>query len=185
MSDYGIAVEDRLWREAEGTVMGVCSRRGRCGGEVVAHDGGPCCDRCGPWRQAPPVGVKKLTRAQRYGYRISDDLSSAQAMLGEMVSSKVPACHSWPLPEMPATRWGVRLWQGERCAVCGLGDSDLVEDHDHETGLVRGWLCRSCNRLEPGSSSAQFKAYRAVPPMAMCGVVELYTGRGWFEGRRL
>ncbi len=40
------------------------------------------------------------------------------------------------------------LWvkQEGRCGVCGkvLGhDAEL--DHNHETGLVRGWLCHLCN----------------------------------------
>lgn len=30
------------------------------------------------------------------------------------------------------------------CAVCGV-DSQLVLDHDHTTGKVRGWLCNRCN----------------------------------------
>lgn len=30
------------------------------------------------------------------------------------------------------------------CAICGR-DSDLVGDHDHETGYSRGILCRNCN----------------------------------------
>lgn len=32
----------------------------------------------------------------------------------------------------------------KRCAVCGVED-DLVGDHDHQTGLARGILCRPCN----------------------------------------
>jgi hypothetical protein len=34
--------------------------------------------------------------------------------------------------------------QDGRCAICD-NESGLVVDHDHETGLVRGGLCRSCN----------------------------------------
>lgn len=36
------------------------------------------------------------------------------------------------------------------CAICGVHQSELSErlciDHNHETGKVRGLLCRSCNR---------------------------------------
>lgn len=30
------------------------------------------------------------------------------------------------------------------CPIC-LRDSALVVDHNHSTGLMRGWLCRTCN----------------------------------------
>lgn len=36
--------------------------------------------------------------------------------------------------------------QREKCAVCGEKKS-LYIDHDHETGLVRGLVCQSCNIL--------------------------------------
>jgi hypothetical protein len=34
--------------------------------------------------------------------------------------------------------------QGRSCAICRK-DRDLVIDHDHETGEVRGLLCSPCN----------------------------------------
>jgi hypothetical protein len=35
---------------------------------------------------------------------------------------------------------------GNRCEICGVLDDRLCVDHDHVTGLVRGALCRQCNR---------------------------------------
>ena len=39
------------------------------------------------------------------------------------------------------------LWehQGGRCAICAKELKDPVIDHNHETGQVRGLLCRTCN----------------------------------------
>lgn len=66
-------------------------------------------------------------------------------------------------------------WQDGRCAICGK-DRELVCDHDHETGLVRGWLCKSCNtgegtHREPDSI---FARYRERPPAAILGVTARY-----------
>lgn len=39
--------------------------------------------------------------------------------------------------------------QGGLCAICGnpqISGRQLAVDHDHESGLVRGLLCQSCNR---------------------------------------
>lgn len=69
--------------------------------------------------------------------------------------------------------------QGNACAVCGAAGPDRA-DHDHDTGLLRGMLCKSCNvmegktRLRPCGISdevlARFDAYRAKPP----------AGKVWF-----
>lgn len=46
---------------------------------------------------------------------------------------------------------GMLSQQGGVCAICGTdapGSNGLfVVDHDHETGAVRGLLCRNCNSL--------------------------------------
>ena len=40
--------------------------------------------------------------------------------------------------------------QDYKCAICGVHEENttkrLAIDHDHTTGLVRGYLCNSCNR---------------------------------------
>jgi Recombination endonuclease VII len=66
-------------------------------------------------------------------------------------------------------------WQAGRCAVCGRV-RDLVLDHDHATGLVRGWLCNSCNTTEgtnqePGTI---FSLYRERYPAAILGLTIRY-----------
>lgn len=31
------------------------------------------------------------------------------------------------------------------CEICGTKDGQINIDHDHSTGVVRGWLCSPCN----------------------------------------
>lgn len=35
--------------------------------------------------------------------------------------------------------------QGDICALCDKETADLVLDHDHITGKLRSFICRSCN----------------------------------------
>ena len=36
--------------------------------------------------------------------------------------------------------------QNNKCAICQLESIDILHvDHDHETGKIRGLLCKSCN----------------------------------------
>ncbi|MFH8804036.1 endonuclease domain-containing protein [Streptomyces sp. NPDC017936] len=66
-------------------------------------------------------------------------------------------------------------WQDGRCAICGKV-RDLVCDHDHETGLVRGWLCHSCNTAEGThwEPDTIFARYRERPPATILGVTARY-----------
>jgi hypothetical protein len=68
-------------------------------------------------------------------------------------------------------------FHGSRCAICGSNDSDLVVDHDHWSGLVRGFLCNGCNRIE-GSWRADllplFTRYRRRHPAAIADYFETY-----------
>lgn len=69
----------------------------------------------------------------------------------------------------------LRAAQGGRCAICreavaaGGYAKRLCVDHDHDTGAVRGLLCRTCNlgigflRDDPGRLRAAI-AYLAAPP---------------------
>lgn len=39
---------------------------------------------------------------------------------------------------------------GPACQICGnVPRRGLDQDHDHRTGLTRGWLCHRCNRALP------------------------------------
>jgi hypothetical protein len=69
-----------------------------------------------------------------------------------------------------------------RCAICGIRPGRLVTDHDHETGLVRGFLCNTCNGNEARRRYGIYAKYRERTPAMMCGVWEKYSG-GWGRPR--
>lgn len=83
-----------------------------------------------------------------------------------------PACWTWPVPigPQPNHLGSVSRWQARRCAVCGSSPAALYEDHDHGTGLTRGYLCPSCNAGEGLSSREVFRWYRERSPASILGV---------------
>ena len=116
------------------------------------------------------------------------------------MSTRTPACWKWKPPtdadmdrlrrrwvrEAPRcaarageTEWRRLLmvtWQKERCGICGMRWPDQVIDHDHETGLIRGYLCRSCNTLEGNGDDGEdeFTRYRERNPASICGYRDYY-----------
>lgn len=85
-----------------------------------------------------------------------------------------PACWSWPHPERPVTSWAdVADWHADRCAACGYR-RELVTDHCHKSGLVRGLLCRGCNVQEGCGNPWWGDGYRARPPAVILGYTEPY-----------
>lgn len=63
------------------------------------------------------------------------------------------------------TKWGLTLgqrdmlrkYQYSRCAICNKCPTRLVLDHDHKTGLARGYLCNSCNHKLIGLEDKDFR----------------------------
>lgn len=82
----------------------------------------------------------------------------------------VPAFTFWESPQEGEL---MRAWQDGRCALCGFRDS-LVKDHCHVSGLVRGFLCPSCNVTE-GKSDHNLASWRSgTTPAALMGIEEVY-----------
>jgi hypothetical protein len=76
-------------------------------------------------------------------------------------------------------------WHDRRCALCGIHPTPLVLDHDHRTGRIRGYLCRSCNLREglyTGETVGPHARYRERNPATMLGISMTYTD-GW--GRKI
>lgn len=128
----------------------------------------------------------------------------------EFLAARSPECWSWPQSfawddiaayyggpaddlkrqfeagEEQAVYIAFAAWHNDRCAVCGFRDPRMIRDHDHDTGLVRGLLCRSCNGQEPHDDGL-FGKYRDRPPTTILGIqLRYYDARhGWREPRAL
>ena len=126
-----------------------------------------------------------------------DELATAEAerarltaILDDWYASQTPACHRWPLNDqcqrdaeavdLDDSQGGARVlwtWQQGLCAICGHHATRL--DHDHTTGLVRGWLCRPCNTAEARLDGGEFVKYRHRPPAVMLGLRARYVDAFW------
>jgi hypothetical protein len=145
--------------------------------------------------ETPPSCRKHLTDSE---HALLDVLTRQAAALDEPAKraalaerQRPPACWDWPVEDSHRTRtadddgWGMLVeWQAGRCAICG-GRSQFL-DHDHLTGLIRGWLCPSCNTQEgfaPNTPGTTFAMYRERNPATMLGVTIVYYSpfTGWAE----
>lgn len=155
--------------------------------------GRPCGNVARGRTPAPESCWGHLTEAEQ-----AEDRAPLRPLLPRLGAE--PACWSWPvtddireflalaeLAQQPVVRATLRvlalteLTQG-RCGLCGAPGAN-VEDHDHDTGLIRGDLCRSCNIKEGMNRGRVFQLYRKRNPYSMLGLEELYVGRGWADGQ--
>ncbi|MFE9003053.1 endonuclease domain-containing protein [Streptomyces sp. NPDC007875] len=104
---------------------------------------------------------------------VPDDLENWTYPQDDNTEDRLPEEMIARIMRDPESRAGAILgrWQDGRCAICGHC-RELVEDHDHVTGLVRGWLCRGCNIQEGvyGSSDTLFGKYRQRHPTRLLGL---------------
>ena len=71
-------------------------------------------------------------------------------------------------------------WQEGRCAMCGFDNEQLVKDHCHESGLIRGLLCTGCNLDEARMNSLRWQIYRKFPPTMFVNVKVFYNDQSSF-----
>ncbi|WP_326615132.1 endonuclease VII domain-containing protein (plasmid) [Streptomyces scopuliridis] len=113
----------------------------------------------------------------------------AQPLVDRWLSQLAPVCWFWPVPEAGRFMDAVTFmfdWQQSRCAICGrpgrrggTRSDSLVLDHDHKSGIARGFLCHPCNKREgldrPGDG--RYANYRRRPPAALLGFSVPYDQR--------
>lgn len=113
-------------------------------------------------------------------------------------------CWDWPLTDEHRSRMAeivaatdaddarslsMRLladWQDGRCGICANYRGGRFLDHSHATGLVRGYLCKSCNTGEgfrTGEPESVYTRYGERNPASILGLEIRYYSpfTGWAE----
>ena len=92
--------------------------------------------------------------------------------------TSTPAFKFWDPPvdeSLPGHIDPMLAWQDGRCGLCGFRDR-LVKDHCHDTGLVRGMLCGSCNTTDGVGNGHNLEQWRnGVTVAAELGIEEIYV----------
>jgi hypothetical protein len=77
-------------------------------------------------------------------------------------------------------------WQDGRCGICATTHGAHFLDHSHETGMVRGYLCKCCNTGEgfrTGEPESVYTRYGERNPASILGLKIRYHSpfTGWAE----
>lgn len=111
------------------------------------------CAVCGP---SVPVSVRIRSRGGQRTWRAVECMAKRRDRHGPRSQKNYPGA---PATSDARRRWRLKARYGlteddyERmfaeqrgcCAICGTSHPQLVIDHDHATGAVRGLLCSLCN----------------------------------------
>lgn len=129
--------------------------------------------------RCPPRSLQPIPEPAVYSAPKRRD--RGQRYIGVTAHPGDPACWSWTRYSWPRGADEVkqmrllRGWHDGRCGACGE-DGQLVIDHDHRSGWVRGLLCDGCNQKEGRSHELDdvFARWRACPPAAILGLRVVY-----------
>ena len=171
------------------TELGLARSNRRCGRPT--RRGTPCKSYCGEWEVACAWHITPAERAEREEQmrrgearrqaiweerQRRDREQMAIDPRGFYPGAPIPVCHAWepPAADQPLG-WDLLMeWHQDRCAICGAldgGSRGLKFDHCHDSGMVRGLLCASCNLREGHDSGRdeKFTLYRDRPPALIVG----------------
>jgi hypothetical protein len=77
------------------------------------------------------------------------------------------------------------LFQEGRCGIRGEATPDLLLDHDHRTGAIRGLLCQKCNNLVGQFENGQLSSEYQLTNQGLGDLVEAYLANPPARGIRL
>lgn len=138
-------------------------KRGRACGTRSAYQGGCRCEPCraaervyNQERRArlPHVAVLELERSRRFSQGKPGQRQASVTAWRERNPEKVRGFNRATAERFKLKRYGMSQEQyqsmhdaqGGLCAICGGPDTRRLSiDHDHESGDLRGLLCRKCN----------------------------------------
>ena len=114
-------------------------------------DGWKCCGKCGVWKALPefkrtPTGWAHCLKCTTEYSRELHAGKSSDPVWAAYRADRARNNHLKRSYNMTVDDFEVmRKEQEGCCAVCGTVCENLVVDHNHETGAVRGLLCQLCN----------------------------------------
>jgi len=106
------------------------------------------------WTLANPEKVKEAQKKYRETHREEHSKRSSEWNKEHraIVTKRAQACHFKKFYGITINeKFQILADQDGRCAVCGSGELDKIGpwciDHNHESGKIRGVLCRRCNMM--------------------------------------